>query len=184
MTRVTNSELARELDASPASMTHLLKTGVLKSLPDGKINRLAALRAIAKSTSGHGGGWTGEARGKLSLQERAEALLNPTKAKQSGPSMDPFAPLFALGMAHVCKCLRDGGRFDALRDLTIEATGISRKQALEATLGFVAMTHFWIQDVVAESLGKKYARTFDRELAGWIKTFGEKGTSKIGEGKK
>lgn len=84
---------------------------------------------------------------------------------------EPFPPLFCLGMAYLAVSLRD--RFDALRDLAIEATGITEKQASKAVIGCIGMASLWCEDLLGESLGKKYAKQFDQEVSTWLASLGK-----------
>lgn len=87
-TAVSKSALARALKCAPSSITSLISRG-LKVRADGRLDRRAALTWIVHSTSGTGGGWNGETRGKVDLHERAQALLarkaTATKAERATP---------------------------------------------------------------------------------------------------
>jgi hypothetical protein len=86
---ISKAALARALDCSRGTITRLCGLG-MPSREDGRLNRSEALRWITRSTSGVGGGWSGESRGKPGVQERAEALLRGKMARSR--SRKPTSP--------------------------------------------------------------------------------------------
>jgi hypothetical protein len=72
---ITKSALARSLKCAPSSISNLCNHG-LPVRADGRLDRRAALIWIVNQTSGAGGGWNNETRGKADLRERAQALLS------------------------------------------------------------------------------------------------------------
>jgi hypothetical protein len=167
----------------------------MPTLSDGSLDREQSLRFIAGNTSGYAGGWSAQSRhGKASLAERAAKLLgiknefetfdfsdlansdnqDSQAGKQPADGEDREKKFFydyghASGMAYLARCLRDAGRLESLRDIAVEATGITPEQAMKAARLFAYMANAWIVDLLGETLGKKYAKEFDQELAGWVK---------------
>jgi hypothetical protein len=83
---ISKAALAAALKASPSTITGLIQRG-LPTLPDGKIDRRAALGWIVEHTSGHGGGWAEGLRGKGGLGDRAARLLQKhSKATNRTPT--------------------------------------------------------------------------------------------------
>ena len=164
MTKISKSELAKELQASPGTITHQIARGVLHVLLDGSLDREASLRAIM-GTSGHGGGWTGGSRGKKSLGERAAGLLKPKQTTTETPVELP--PSFAYGMAFLAERLRDPERVETSTNVVAEAViGITPEQARLAVLLCVYLANGWLSEFLPLT-SKKYERQFKRELEMW-----------------
>jgi hypothetical protein len=169
---LTKSKLASELDCSPSTITRLVSLG-LKPRPDGKLDREKALRFIVDSTSGAGGGWQRESgHGKLSLHDRAEVLLDSPKQpkrKASHKSFNDLPPSFAYGMAFLAERLRDEERLEGLKDVAMEAMGLSEDNALNMAKLFAYLAGGWISEYLPLT-GKQYERRFKRELKTWFMT--------------
>ncbi len=80
---ITQAALARALGCAKSRISQLIQRG-MPQRDDGRLNRQECLRWIIERTSGSGGGWgTGGLRGRASLRERAQQLLEGKPAKQT-----------------------------------------------------------------------------------------------------
>jgi hypothetical protein len=183
---VTRTELAAELQSSRQSIRRLIQTGVLKVLPNGKLDRDASLAAIAANSSGFGGGWSGGLRGRLSLQERAEKLLRGERHEQADEEEEADiesgkpSVMFIGGLMFLSEQIRDQGRQDSLRDLALDALAnvdlvlagrkLSRKQKALAAANLVALFTYVVSgwfDELLDFVGKGSALEFRESLRAW-----------------
>lgn len=72
--KITQSELARELQLSRQRVSQLVKAG-MPTLPDGRLDRTAALKWITRFAGSMGAGWQYRS-GKADISERATTLLS------------------------------------------------------------------------------------------------------------
>ena len=171
--KITKAGLAKELQCSAASITALLKREVIKTGPDATIDREAALRAIAEKTSGVAGGWGFGRHGKVSLRQRAEALLatarKPSHEKPpAGSDGEESLPAdFALGAAFLVLSAQDRKRLDCLAQIATEALDLTAEQGHSLAKLFIYTLGVWIEDLLADCVGKNYAQEFQHRLSSW-----------------
>jgi hypothetical protein len=109
---------------------------------------------------------------------RSRNLTMSQRRKAAVPiQRDPVEPDFQLGMEYLARALRAEGRIGSLRDIAIEATeiAITPHQADRAARMFVYMTSLWVKDLLEQTLGARYARAFDRDLAAWLASWPKEG---------
>lgn len=74
-TIVSKAQFSRALDCPRSRITQLAQSG-MPTRSDGRLNRNETLRWLVRNVSGAGGGWWGDLRGKASIVDRAQALLD------------------------------------------------------------------------------------------------------------
>jgi hypothetical protein len=164
----TNSELARELQCPPGSVTRICRSLGIKPNGGGLLDREAVLQEIASRTSGYGAGWSAAGREKPSLAERAEALLNAGKPHEAVLSeAGEVLNAYHRGMADLARILRDACRVESLTDIAVEI-GTTPEHALHLARTFIYVVNGWVRDLLAEVNGKQYGEVFDKGIQSWL----------------
>ena len=86
-TLISQAALSRTLGCSRSSVSKMVSRG-LPVREDGQIDRAVALKWIVNSSSGAGGGWDAD-HGRVSLRERAQAILDGAPVKSAPVSAPP-----------------------------------------------------------------------------------------------
>ena len=87
ITVISQAALSRLLKCSRSTVSGLVAKG-MPTCEDGKLDRAGALQWILNSTSGGGGGWDAD-HGRVSLRERAQAILAGTPVRPARISSTP-----------------------------------------------------------------------------------------------
>src|ERR1035437_19394 len=83
---ISRAGLARTLRCSRSTISQMVDRGL--PCEDGQLDRTAALQWIVDSTTGSGGGWDAD-HGRVSLRERAQAILDGAPVKSAPVSAPP-----------------------------------------------------------------------------------------------
>ena len=86
-TLISQAALSRLLKCSRSTISGLAAKG-MPHRTDGQLDRSAALQWIVDSTTGSGGGWDAD-HGRVSLRERAQAILDGAPVKSAPVSAPP-----------------------------------------------------------------------------------------------
>ena len=144
-TLISQAALSRTLGCSRSSVSKMVSRG-LPVREDGQIDRAVALKWIVNSSSGAGGGWDAD-HGRVSLRERAQAILDGAPVK-SAPVSAPPAKAPASQSS-------DPSRADLEKSLLAERVKKERMSnaAQERSLVDIAKVNGWVAGMITRAAG-------------------------------
>lgn len=155
---ITKAECSRELGLSRARVTQLCEIG-LPVRPDGKLNRMQALKWVKANVDPARGGWSEDMRPRKKAKARdadtwKELELDIPKDDRSSDYQS--LPDYWRGATDMVNALRRPGNIRCIAEMVI-AHGCTAAQAYGVAQLYGFLLALWMADAVSARLGKEDA---------------------------